>query len=117
MLTREQQIQLDIDRINDQITVVDKLGKQIKRTRILYGAVALIVFAVAVGLRVYLLIPLLAVIGLAYGVRQATLGKAITQALDGKKPMDLASEKRKLTQLLAAEQAATIHNWSPNNHH
>ena len=117
MITREQQIQLDIDRIDDQTTAVGKLKKQIKLTRVLYGTAALIIFAVAVGLRVYPLIPLLVVLGFAYGVRQAALGKAITTALNGKSPLDLANKRRELHQLLAAEQAATIRNWSPNNHH
>lgn len=72
MITREQQLQLDLDKIDDQIHACRKLKKQIKRTRILYGVAALTIFAVAVGLRVYLLIPLLIVISFAYGVRQAT---------------------------------------------
>lgn len=117
MLTREQQIQLKLDKINDQTTAVYKLGKQIKRTRILYGAAALIIFAVAVGLRAHLSIPLLAVTFFAYGVRQATLRGAITATLDGQSHLALASKRRELQQLLAAEQAATIRNWSPNNHH
>lgn len=116
MITREQQLQLDLDKIDDQIQACRKIEKDIKRTHIIYGVVALIIFAVAVGLRVHLLIPLLIVISFAYGVRQATLRGAITQTLDGKKPLDLASEKRELTKLIAAEQIATIHNWKPPHH-